>query len=66
VARLKQVNIAGINDRALTKKMESITKTSKASAARLVGRAPVSVWLVEDNHTFRDTIARRHDGRRRA
>jgi len=38
--------------------METITKTSKASVARLAGRAPVSVWLVEDNHTFRNTVAR--------
>jgi DNA-binding NarL/FixJ family response regulator len=38
--------------------METIKKASKESAARLGKCAPVSVWLVEDNHTFRNTVAR--------
>jgi len=38
--------------------MESVTKTGKATDARLNFRPPVSVWLVEDNHTFRATVAR--------
>lgn len=39
--------------------METSLKSIKP-AARLPGRAPagVSVWLVEDNHTFRNTVAR--------
>jgi DNA-binding NarL/FixJ family response regulator len=37
--------------------METITKNSK-SAARLAQGAPISVWLVEDNHIFRKTVAR--------
>jgi len=39
-------------------RMETITKISKASTTRVAGRATVSVWLVEDNHTFRNTVAR--------
>ncbi len=38
--------------------METITKASKAPATRLAGGTPVNVWLVEDNHTFRNTVAR--------
>jgi DNA-binding NarL/FixJ family response regulator len=38
--------------------MEAINKASKESAARLTQRLPVSIWLVEDNHTFRNTVAR--------
>ncbi len=38
--------------------METITKTNKPAPVKFTGRAPVTVWLVEDNHTFRNTIAR--------
>jgi len=38
--------------------MESLTKTRKPTEARDLGRPPVSVWLVEDNHAFRGTVAR--------
>jgi DNA-binding NarL/FixJ family response regulator len=41
--------------------METISKNGKAVADAVV-RAPVSVWLVEDNHTFRNTVARVLDG----
>ncbi len=54
----KRVNLIEIANSLSPTKMETITKASKASAARLVERAPVSVWLVEDNHTFRNTVAR--------
>jgi DNA-binding NarL/FixJ family response regulator len=37
--------------------METITKTSKETAAIPGQRAPVSVWLVEDDHDFRNTVA---------
>ena len=38
--------------------MDSLTKTRKPTEARDIGRPPVSVWLVEDNHAFRGTVAR--------
>jgi DNA-binding NarL/FixJ family response regulator len=38
--------------------MENITKNNKPSGAGFIGRPPVSVWLIEDNHTFRNTVAR--------
>jgi DNA-binding NarL/FixJ family response regulator len=42
--------------------METISKNGKAAVADAALRAPVSVWLVEDNHTFRNTVARVLDG----
>lgn len=33
-------------------------KTSKTPTPPLVGRPPVSVWLIEDNHNFRNAVAR--------
>ena len=38
--------------------METLLRDSKASSSRAASRPPVSVWLVEDNHTFRNTVAR--------
>ena len=38
--------------------METILKPSKPAAAKAAGRSPVGVWLVEDNHTYRNTVAR--------
>lgn len=38
--------------------METIVRASKSSAARAAARPPITVWLVEDNHTFRKTLAR--------
>lgn len=38
--------------------METVAKTSKPPAGRMPGHTPISVWLVEDNHTFRQTVAR--------
>ena len=38
--------------------METIGKSGKASATRPAAGHPVTVWLVEDNHTFRNTVAR--------
>jgi len=38
--------------------MESIAKSGKPSAARAGAGHPITVWLVEDNHTFRKTVAR--------
>ena len=38
--------------------MERIVRASKSSAARAAVRPPITVWLVEDNHTFRKTLAR--------
>jgi DNA-binding NarL/FixJ family response regulator len=38
--------------------MEATSKASKAAEASMAGQTPVSVWLVEDNHTFRNTVAR--------
>ena len=37
--------------------MESV-KTARTAAPRPAARPPISVWLVEDNHTFRKTVAR--------
>lgn len=37
--------------------METIVKENRASVAKIT-RPPVSVWLIEDNHTFRNTVAR--------
>ena len=37
--------------------MESIVKENRASVPKIT-RPPVSVWLIEDNHTFRNTVAR--------
>jgi DNA-binding NarL/FixJ family response regulator len=36
--------------------METISVTSKKSAAILAGRNTVKVWLVDDNHNFRETL----------
>ncbi|MEI7935649.1 MAG: response regulator transcription factor [Verrucomicrobiota bacterium] len=38
--------------------MEAILKSSNPTGARVSGKRLVSVWLVEDNHTFRKTVAR--------
>ncbi len=38
--------------------METVAKPGKPTAARPFARHPISVWLVEDNHTFRKTVAR--------
>ncbi len=38
--------------------METIVRSGKSSAARPAVRPPITVWLVEDNHTFRNTVAR--------
>jgi DNA-binding NarL/FixJ family response regulator len=37
--------------------METSLKENKTSVAKIT-RPPVSVWLIEDNHTFRNTVAR--------
>jgi DNA-binding NarL/FixJ family response regulator len=37
--------------------METIVKPSKPTTSKPAGRNPVSVWLVEDNHAFRDAVA---------
>ena len=37
--------------------METILKEYKAGVAKIT-RQPVSVWLIEDNHIFRNTVAR--------
>ena len=38
--------------------METIVRSGKPSASRAGARPPITVWLVEDNHTFRNTVAR--------
>jgi len=38
--------------------METISMANKKSAAIVAGRNTVSVWLIEDNHNFRNTVAR--------
>jgi DNA-binding NarL/FixJ family response regulator len=38
--------------------MNGLTKTNKTSEMKFSRLAPVSVWLVEDNHVFRNTVAR--------
>jgi len=38
--------------------METDLKSGKPPVAKTAGQNPVSVWLVEDNHTFRTTVAR--------
>lgn len=38
--------------------MENTSKPNAAPAARPGGASPVAVWLVEDNHAFRQTVAR--------
>lgn len=38
--------------------METIAKSGKSAVVRAPARHPISVWLVEDNHTFRKTVAR--------
>lgn len=38
--------------------METVTKSGKAITSILLARHPVTVWLVEDNHIFRHTMAR--------
>jgi len=38
--------------------METTVKSGKPTTAKVAGRNPVSVWLVEDNHTFRNVVAR--------
>ena len=38
--------------------METASKSAKTPAARPAPRRPISIWLVEDNHTFRKTVAR--------
>jgi DNA-binding NarL/FixJ family response regulator len=38
--------------------METAAKSSKSASARPAARHPITVWLVEDNHTFRRTVAR--------
>jgi len=38
--------------------MATILKADQPPAAKTAGRDPVSVWLVEDNHTFRNVVAR--------
>ena len=38
--------------------MQTLTKTTKPDAGSQSERQLVSVWLIEDNHTFRNTVAR--------
>jgi DNA-binding NarL/FixJ family response regulator len=38
--------------------MSGLTKTNKTPETKFPRLAPVSVWLVEDNHVFRSTVAR--------
>jgi DNA-binding NarL/FixJ family response regulator len=38
--------------------MSGLTKTNKTPEIKFPRLAPVSVWLVEDNHVFRSTVAR--------
>ena len=38
--------------------MRTNLNSSQPTAAKAAGRSPVGVWLVEDNHTFRNTVAR--------
>jgi DNA-binding NarL/FixJ family response regulator len=38
--------------------METIVRSGKSNAVRPTVRPPITVWLVEDNHTFRNTVAR--------
>ena len=38
--------------------METNVRSGKLTAARAAARPPITVWLVEDNHTFRNTVAR--------
>jgi len=38
--------------------VETLAKTSKPPAGQTAGKPPISVWLVEDNHAFRNTVAR--------
>lgn len=38
--------------------METILRANKAASFRGASRPPVNVWLVEDNHAFRNTVAR--------
>jgi DNA-binding NarL/FixJ family response regulator len=38
--------------------METILKPAQPAGVKAAGRNLVSVWLVEDNHTFRNTVAR--------
>jgi DNA-binding NarL/FixJ family response regulator len=38
--------------------MNGLTKTNKTSETKFSRLTPVSVWLVEDNHVFRSTVAR--------
>jgi len=38
--------------------MQTMAKPGKTTAAREPARRRISVWLVEDNHTFRKTVAR--------
>lgn len=38
--------------------METIEKAGRAAGSRTTREHPISVWLVEDNHVFRNTVAR--------
>jgi DNA-binding NarL/FixJ family response regulator len=38
--------------------METIVESGKPTNAMIASENPVSVWLVEDNHTFRNIVAR--------
>ncbi|MEI6074966.1 MAG: response regulator transcription factor [Verrucomicrobiota bacterium] len=38
--------------------MEKLIRTAKPAGVRIASRPPVCVWLVEDNHAFRNTVAR--------
>lgn len=42
----------------ISQPMETIAMANKKSASAATGRGTVSVWLIEDNHNFRNTIAR--------
>jgi DNA-binding NarL/FixJ family response regulator len=38
--------------------MEPVVKSGNSPATRGPARHPITVWLIEDNHTFRKTVAR--------
>ena len=44
--------------RLMNSRIETVVNPGKPPAARTADKPPVSIWLVEDNHTFRSTLAR--------
>lgn len=38
--------------------LETVVKPSKSTGAKAAAEPSITVWLVEDNHTFRNTVAR--------